>query len=120
MSGTVTSIVPPPERAGAGAGGAGFGGAGAATVAAAGAAAFGASGFGAGAGAAAAPSASSAMITSPCDTLSPTLTLIPRTVPDAGAGTSMVAFSDSSVISAESFSTRWPSLTSTSMTGTFL
>jgi len=59
------------------------------------------------------------MITSPCDTLSPTLTRMPRTTPAAGAGTSMVALSDSSVISALSLSTRWPSLTSTSMTGTF-
>jgi hypothetical protein len=69
---------------------------------------------------AAAPSDSSAMMTSPGDTLSPTLTLMPRTTPASGAGTSMVAFSDSSVISAASLSTRWPSLTSTSITGTSL
>jgi hypothetical protein len=59
------------------------------------------------------------MITSPCDTLSPTLTLMPRTTPAVGAGTSIVAFSDSSVISAASLSTRSPSFTRISMTGTF-
>src|SRR5689334_14970882 len=120
MSGTVTSsLPPPPEGAGAWAGaGAGFGAAGAA-AGEAGAAVLGGSGF-AGADAAEAESVSRLMIVSPCDSLSPTLTLMPRTTPVAGAGTSMVAFSDSSVISALSFSTRWPSLTSTSITGTFL
>jgi len=52
--------------------------------------------------------------------LSPTFTVTSFTVPAAGAGTSMVALSDSRVISGSSFCTVAPGCTSTSMTGTSL
>ncbi len=56
----------------------------------------------------------------PSLTLSPTLTRISRTVPDEGAGTSIVALSLSSVMSESSFLTASPGFTSTSITGTSL
>src|SRR5690349_469677 len=98
MSGTVTSSVPPPlagavlrDAAGAGASAAGAAraGAGEGFGGAEGAAAA----FGGGAAlalAAAGASDTSAMIRSPSDSLSPTLTLMPRTTPACGAGTSIV------------------------------
>jgi hypothetical protein len=48
--------------------------------------------------------------------LSPRWTLSARTTPAAGAGTSIVALSVSSVISGVSTSIFWPTVTSTSMT----
>src|SRR5436190_16598538 len=72
------------------------------------------------AGAAAAPAASNVRITLPSLTLSPTLTLRSFTVPAAGAGTSIVALSDSSVTSESSAFTASPGLTKTSITGTSL
>ena len=74
------------------------------------------------AGVAVAPPAadSSVRITLPSLTLSPTLTLSSLTVPADGAGTSMVALSDSSVTSESSAFTASPALTKTSMTGTSL
>src|SRR5215468_516099 len=68
----------------------------------------------------AAPTASSVSIRLPSLTLSPTLTFTALTVPAAGAGTSIVALSDSSVISASSAFTASPALTKTSMIGTSL
>src|SRR2546430_2152590 len=59
-------------------------------------------------------------MTLPSLTLSPTLTLRSLTVPALGAGTSMVALSDSSVTSESSAFTASPGLTKTSMTGTSL
>jgi len=56
----------------------------------------------------------------PSLTLSPTLTRIFSTVPDEGAGTSMVALSDSSVSSGSSALIASPSLTRISMIGTSL
>ena len=56
----------------------------------------------------------------PSLTLSPTLTRIFSTVPDDGAGTSMVALSDSSVSSGSSALIASPSLTRISMIGTSL
>ncbi len=56
----------------------------------------------------------------PFDTLSPTLSLSSFTTPACGAGTSIVALSDSSVMSGSSFFTLSPGLTSTSITGMFL
>ena len=53
----------------------------------------------------------------PSLTLSPTLTFISFTTPATGAGTSIVALSDSSVTSASSALTCRPAFTSTSMTG---
>ena len=67
----------------------------------------------------AAPVASDRMI-EPSLTLSPVLTLISRTVPESGAGTSIVALSDSSAISGSSAFTLSPALTKISMTGTSL
>src|SRR5512133_1219340 len=58
--------------------------------------------------------------TVPSETLSPTITVIDAIVPDNGAGTSIVALSDSSVTSASSAFTTSPTLTSTSITGTSL
>ena len=76
------------------------------------------------AGDAGACSASSAVVsvrmTVPSETLSPTLTLQSRTMPDSGAGTSIVALSDSSVTSGSSGFTASPGFTRTSMTGTSL
>ena len=54
----------------------------------------------------------------PSLTRSPTVTSTPVTVPDTGAGMSMVALSDSSVTSGSSTLTASPTPTSTSMTGT--
>ena len=54
----------------------------------------------------------------PSLTWSPTLTRTSATVPADGAGTSMVALSDSRVTSGSSALTRSPALTCTSMTGT--
>ena len=56
----------------------------------------------------------------PSETLSPTFTFTSFTVPVIGEGTSMVALSDSSVISACSFATVSPGFTKTSMIGTSL
>src|SRR5262245_12950373 len=60
------------------------------------------------------------MISVPSETLSPTFTFNSATVPDSGAGTSIVALSDSSVTSGSSAFTASPAFTSTSMTGTSL
>src|SRR5439155_3116371 len=68
----------------------------------------------------AAPAASSVRITLPSLTLSPTLTLSSLTTPADGAGTSMVALSDSSVTRASSGLTESPGLTKISITGTSL
>ena len=57
----------------------------------------------AGFAAAAASAASTLTSTEPLETLSPTRTLTSRTTPPAVAGTSIVAFSDSSVTSGASF-----------------
>src|SRR6266404_9390077 len=62
----------------------------------------------------------SVTITVPSDTLSPTLTLMSFTTPASGAGTSIVALSDSRVISASSAFTVSPGLTMISITGTSL
>ena len=56
----------------------------------------------------------------PSDTLSPTATLSAVITPDTGEGTSMVALSDSTVISESSALTVSPTLTSSSMIGTSL
>src|SRR6266852_4450832 len=53
----------------------------------------------------------SVTITEPSDTLSRTVTLVSFTTPASGAGTSIVALSDSSVISASSAFTVSPGLT---------
>src|SRR5262245_44126138 len=88
-----------------------------------------AAGCGAGSGAAAdlaagavaaPPSASSVRISVPSETLSPFLSLSSLITPACGAGTSIVALSDSSVMSGSSFFTLSPGLTSTSITGMFL
>jgi hypothetical protein len=109
---------------GAGAGAAGFGGSVFAGSAFAGSAlgvsatlatsAFGASAVAAGAAAAA---SSISATTLPSDTPSPTLTLSSRTTPAKGAGTSMVALSDSRVTSPWSAFTVSPTATSSSITG---
>src|SRR5580658_8571156 len=97
-------------------------GAGAATgTSAAGTGASGGEGFaGAGVAGEAAESVASTTIAIPCETLSPTFTLTSCTTPAASAGTSIDAFSLSSVTSESFFLTRSPGLTSTSMTGTSL
>src|SRR6266568_5149942 len=78
-------------------------------------------GGGVGAGfAAPAPAASNVRIRLPSLTLSPTLILRSFTVPAAGAGTSIVALSDSRVTSESSAFTASPGLTKTSITGTSL
>ena len=77
----------------------------------------------AGAGAAGAdPPAEVASVatTAPSETLSPTLSFTSCTVPPKGAGTSIVALSDSSVTSASSALTVSPAFTCTSITGTSL
>ena len=56
----------------------------------------------------------------PCETLSPSLILSSFTTPAPGDGISIVALSDSSVMSDCSFATASPGLTRTSMTSTFL
>ena len=61
-------------------------------------------------------SASSSRIGEPCETLSPTLRRISFTTPAFGDGISMVALSDSSVISDCSLAIASPGLTRTSMT----
>src|SRR5882724_611937 len=76
-----------------------------------------AAGFSAGA---CAPALSSMRIVAPCETLSPVLTLSSLTTPAAGDGISIVALSDSSVISDCSLVTLSPGLTRTSMTSTLL
>src|SRR5271169_6388490 len=96
------------------AGGAGAG------LCAAGAAPAGGGGAAAGRALATAAADSSVRMGLPSLTLSPTLTLSSLTVPAAGAGTSMVALSDSSVTSESSAFTAAPGLTNTSMTGTSL
>src|SRR5947207_2199426 len=83
-------------------------------------AAAGASFLALGALAAAAAPVSSVRMTLPSLTLSPTLTFNSFTVPADGAGTSIVALSDSSVTSGSSGFTASPGLTKTSMTGTSL
>src|SRR5207253_478187 len=96
-------------------------GAGAAAIGAgagAGAAALGAAGFGASASAWSFDL--STRIGVSLETLSPILTLISFTTPAAGDGISIVALSDSSVISDCSLETASPGLTSTSMTSTSL
>src|SRR5207302_5495676 len=97
--------------------GAAFDGDGAArsSLGGAGAAAVDCAGF-----AAVASRASNVRMTEPSLTLSPTLSFKSLTTPDVGAGTSIVALSDSSVTSGSSASTLSPGLTNTSMTGTFL
>src|SRR5690349_7369833 len=106
----------------AGAAAAGAGGAAAVAAAALDVAADGAAGgaglAGACAGAGASAACSSVRIRWPSLTLSPTLTPTDLTVPAAGAGTSIVALSDSSVTSESSALTASPGLTRTSMTGT--
>jgi len=74
-----------------------------------------------GAGVGSAAAAGSIMATTePSDSSSPTLTLSSRTMPSNGAGTSMVALSDSSVTRPWSFLTTSPGCTSSSITGTSL
>ncbi len=119
MSGTRASRTPP-DAAGAGA----ADGGGAVPVSGGASSTGGCDGAGAGRGAASrvepvAASASIVAIRWPSATSSPTLTLTSRTVPANGAGTSMVALSDSSVIRLCSFSTRSPALIITSITGTW-
>jgi hypothetical protein len=70
--------------------------------------------------AAAAAVASTIAITSPCDTRDPRCTFISRMTPAAVDGTSIVAFSVSSVISAPSIAIESPAFTATSMTSTSL
>src|SRR5688572_5135523 len=89
-------------------------------VAAAGGAPVAAATAGAAAGAAVASPVASTKITEPSLTLSPTLTWIALTTPDSGAGTSIVALSDSSETSGSSAFTVSPTLTKISMTGTSL
>src|SRR5262245_51172748 len=117
MSGTSTCCVPPPPAAGA------AGGALAAGGGAAGALAGAAAGAVAAAGAAAAlpaSPASSTRIGLPSDTLSPILTRTSLTTPADGDGISIVALSDSSVISDCSGVTSSPGFTRISMTSTLL
>src|SRR5471030_1774931 len=112
MSGTLTSTGPLAAAA-AGAAAAGAGAAAAGAGAAAGAA-------GAAAGAAAAPSASSNSSKPPSATLSPTLILISLTTPAWLDGISMLALSDSTVISDWSTLIVSPTLIISSMTSTSL
>jgi hypothetical protein len=65
-----------------------------------------------------APAGSIRATTLPSETVSPTLSLSSRTTPANGAGTSIVALSDSSVTRPWSCATVSPSATSTSITGT--
>src|ERR1700694_1858486 len=74
----------------------------------------------AGAAEARASDASRTTITFPSLTLSPSLTFTSLITPAEGEGTSMVAFSDSSVTSESSAFTVSPGLTRTSITGTSL
>src|SRR5258706_15577122 len=66
------------------------------------------------------PAESRTRIGEPCATLSPTFTLIDCTVPAPGDGISIVALSDSRVMSDCSLATLSPGLTRTSMTSTLL
>ncbi len=78
--------------------------------------------LGAAAGAAIAPASlpASSNSSTPCETLSPSTTLISCTWPAAGDGTSIVALSDSISISGSSTATVSPGFTITLMTGTSL
>src|SRR5262247_1582755 len=69
---------------------------------------------------AALPPVESVSTTAPSDTLSPTLSFTSCTVPPNGAGTSIVALSDSNVTSASSALIVCPAFTCTSITGTSL
>ena len=60
------------------------------------------------------------MMMLPSLTLSPSLTRISLTTPESGAGTSIVAFSDSSETNGSSAFTVSPTLTNISITGTSL
>ena len=60
------------------------------------------------------------MTSTPSETLSPILTFNSLTTPDIGAGTSIVALSDSSVINGSSAATLSPGATRISITGMFL
>ena len=60
------------------------------------------------------------MTSTPSETLSPILTFNSLTTPDIGAGTSIVALSDSSVINGSSAVTLSPGATRISITGMFL
>ncbi len=88
--------------------------------------AAGAAAAAAGLAAAAAPASTPASATSinatsaPCESESPSFTLISLTTPDTDDGTSMVALSDSSVTRLWSLLTVSPTDTSTSITGTSL
>src|SRR3954471_47137 len=64
------------------------------------------------------PAPSSVRISVPSDTVSPTDTFSSATLPAVGDGTSIVALSDSSVMSGSSSATVSPGWTITSMTGT--
>ena len=64
------------------------------------------------------PSASISTMSSPSETVSPSLTRTLRTLPPLGAGTSMLALSDSRVIRVSSGSITSPSDTATSMIST--
>lgn len=75
---------------------------------------------GAGAAAAAPLSALNVMTTLPSLTLSPSFTVMDSTTPPRGAGTSIVALSDSSETSGSSAFTVSPGFTKISMTGTSL
>src|SRR5574341_251797 len=109
MSGTGTVIAPPPGLAGSAlAGSADLAGSALASL-----------GFSSG-GASPLPLSSSTRIGEPFETLSPTLILSSLTTPEPGEGISIVALSDSSVISDCSFATASPGFTSTSMTSTSL
>src|SRR5471030_1464542 len=114
MSGTLTSTGPLAAAAAGAAAGA------AAADAGAGAAAAGAAAAGAAAGAAAPPSASSNSSKPPSATLSPTLILISLTTPAWLDGISMLALSDSTVISDWSTLIVSPTLIISSMTSTSL
>ena len=106
----------PDPATGAGAGGVGAAGSVAGCAWGGAASAF----TGVGEGAAAAPSASTRAMMAPIDTLSPTFVRTSATSPATGDGTSIVALSDSRVISDWSTLTMSPGFTSTSMTGTSL
>jgi hypothetical protein len=66
------------------------------------------------------PAVSSIRISEPADILSPTLILSSLTVPPNGAGMSIAALSDSTVINAVSVAILSPTLTMISMTSTSL
>jgi hypothetical protein len=66
------------------------------------------------------PMGSRTRTSDPSETLSPTFTRSSFTVPDVGDGTSIVALSDSTVMSDSSALTSSPGFTKTSITGTSL